>query len=312
MTIAAILLCALALDALIGWPKPLFDRIGHPVTWIGALINRLEKSLNRTDWHPPTRRLMGIITALFTIFLCFMAGQLIESTVGQGIIGFALSILIAWPFLAARSLYTHVRDVALPLEAQDLPQARNAVSMIVGRNPEQLDAQGVGRAAIESLAENASDGVVAPIFWGLVLGLPGLIAYKAINTLDSMIGYKNARYADFGWAAARIDDLANWIPARITGGLIALTSARPKALNVMRADAGKHRSPNAGWPESAMAGALDIRLSGPRIYDGVPTQDPWLNETGQDVSGEHVTKALVVFRRSMFGLAALLALLAAL
>ena len=310
MTTAAILLIALGLDALIGWPKPLFDRIGHPVTWIGALINRFEKNLNRTDWHPPTRRLMGGVTALFVILLCFLLGQLVESTVGQGVLGFVISVLVAWPFLAARSLYTHVHDVALPLEAQDMAKARSAVAMIVGRNPEQLDSPGIGRAAIESLAENASDGVVAPVFWGLLLGLPGLVAYKAINTLDSMIGYKNPRYTDFGWAAARIDDLANWIPARITGGLIALASAKPKALQVMRDDASKHRSPNAGWPESAMAGALDIRLSGPRIYDGVPTQDPWLNASGREVSGPDVGKALVVFRRSMFGLAALLALLA--
>ena len=310
MTTAAILLLALGLDALIGWPNGLYNRIGHPVTWIGALISRLEKTLNRPEWHKSTRRLMGILTALFTILLSFLLGRLIENAIGQGVVGFALSVLIAWPLLAARSLYTHVRDVAVPLEAQDLPQARTAVAMIVGRNPEQLDGAGVGRAAIESLAENASDGVVAPVFWGLLFGLPGLMAYKTINTLDSMIGYKNMRFSDFGWAAARIDDLANWAPARITGGLIALMSGQRKALVSMREDAGKHRSPNAGWPESAMAGALDVRLSGPRVYDGVATQDPWLNTSGRDVTGADVGKALVVFRRSMFGLAALLGLLA--
>ena len=310
MTTAAILLLALGLDALIGWPNGLYNRIGHPVTWIGALISRLEKTLNRPEWHKSTRRLMGILTALFTILLSFLLGRLIENAIGQGVVGFVLSVLIAWPLLAARSLYTHVRNVAVPLEAQDLPQARIAVAMIVGRNPEQLDGAGVGRAAIESLAENASDGVVAPVFWGLLFGLPGLMAYKTINTLDSMIGYKNMRFSDFGWAAARIDDLANWAPARITGGLIALMSGQRKALVSMREDAGKHRSPNAGWPESAMAGALDVRLSGPRVYDGVATQDPWLNTSGRDVTGADVGKALVVFRRSMFGLAALLGLLA--
>ena len=310
MTTAAILLLALGLDALIGWPNGLYNRIGHPVTWIGALISRFEKTLNRPDWHKSTRRLMGILTALFTILLSFFLGRMIESAIGQGVVGFVLSVLIAWPLMAARSLYTHVRDVAVPLEAQDLPQARIAVAMIVGRNPEQLDGAGVGRAAIESLAENTSDGVVAPVFWGLLFGLPGLMAYKTINTLDSMIGYKNMRFSDFGWAAARIDDLANWAPARITGGLIALMSGQRKALVSMREDAGKHRSPNAGWPESAMAGALDVRLSGPRVYDGVATQDPWLNTSGRDVTGADVGKALVVFRRSMFGLAALLGLLA--
>lgn len=310
MTTAAILLLALGLDALIGWPDWFYSRIGHPVTWIGALISRLEKTLNRPEWHKSTRRLMGILTALLTILLSFFLGRLIENAIGQGLVGFVLSVLIAWPLLAARSLYTHVRDVAVPLEAQDLPLARAAVAMIVGRNPEQLDGAGVGRAAIESLAENASDGVVAPVFWGLLFGLPGLMAYKTINTLDSMIGYKNLRFFDFGWAAARIDDLANWAPARITGGLIALMSGQRKALVSMREDAGKHRSPNAGWPESAMAGALDVRLSGPRVYDGVATQDLWLNTSGRDVTGADVGKALVVFRRSMFGLAALLGLLA--
>ena len=311
MTTSAILLLALAVDALIGWPDALYRKIGHPVTWLGKLISHMDKSLNRMEWHPPTRRLMGLLTAAFIILICIVSGQIIQNAVGQGILGFLISVLLAWPLLASRSLYSHVQDVAQPLELMDLRSAREAVSMIVGRDPKQLDTAGVGRAAIESLAENTSDGVVAPIFWGLIFGLPGILAYKAINTMDSMIGYKTPKHLDFGWAAARIDDLANWVPARLTGLIIAMMSGTPNAaLQTIRRDAGKHRSPNAGWPESAMAAALGVRLSGPRSYHDKQTNDPWLYAEGRDVEGSDVTRALAVFKRSMFCLAGLLAIVA--
>jgi len=311
MTTSAILLLALAVDALIGWPDALYRKIGHPVTWLGKLISHMDKSLNRMEWHPPTRRLMGLLTAAFIILICIVSGQIIQNAVGQGILGFLISVLLAWPLLASRSLYSHVKDVAQPLELMDLRSAREAVSMIVGRDPKQLDTAGVGRAAIESLAENTSDGVVAPIFWGLIFGLPGILAYKAINTMDSMIGYKTPKHLDFGWAAARIDDLANWVPARLTGLIIAMMSGTPNtALQTIRRDAGKHRSPNAGWPESAMAAALGVRLSGPRSYHDKQTNDPWLYAEGRDVEGSDVTRALAVFKRSMFCMAGLLAIIA--
>jgi len=311
MTTSAILLLALAVDALIGWPDALYRKIGHPVTWLGKLISHMDKSLNRMEWHPPTRRLMGLLTAAFIILICIVSGQIIQNAVGQGILGFLISVLLAWPLLASRSLYSHVKDVAQPLELMDLRSAREAVSMIVGRDPKQLDTAGVGRAAIESLAENTSDGVVAPIFWGLIFGLPGILAYKAINTMDSMIGYKTPKHLDFGWAAARIDDLANWVPARLTGLIIAMMSGTPNtALQTIRRDAGKHRSPNAGWPESAMAAALGVRLSGPRSYHDKQTNDPWLYAEGRDVEGSDVTRALAVFKRSMFCMAGLLAIVA--
>jgi len=311
MTTSAILLLALAIDALIGWPDALYRKIGHPVTWLGKLISHMDKSLNRMEWHPPTRRLMGLLTAAFIILICIVSGQIIQNAVGQGILGFLISVLLAWPLLASRSLYSHVKDVAQPLELMDLRSAREAVSMIVGRDPKQLDTAGVGRAAIESLAENTSDGVVAPIFWGLIFGLPGILAYKAINTMDSMIGYKTPKHLDFGWAAARIDDLANWVPARLTGLIIAMMSGTPNtALQTIRRDAGKHRSPNAGWPESAMAAALGVRLSGPRSYHDKQTNDPWLYAEGRDVEGSDVTRALAVFKRSMFCMAGLLAIVA--
>jgi len=311
LTIAAILLCALVLDAWIGWPPVLFDRIGHPVSWLGKLIGHFDTALNRREWHTATRRLMGAITALFLIGSSFFIGQFLQTLFGDGIVGFILSVLVVWPLLAVNSMYTHVEDIAVPLEENRITEARAAVSLIVGRNPDNLDSAGIGQAAIESLAENTSDGIVAPIFWGLILGIPGVLAYKAINTLDSMVGYKTKKHIHFGWASAKIDDLANFIPARLTGWLYALTSGnRKQALTVMSFDAKKHRSPNAGWPESAMAGALGVRISGPRIYDTGQTRDPWLNDNGRKVEAGDVTKSLSLFKRAMYGLAAVLAVLA--
>ncbi|MCB1376708.1 MAG: cobalamin biosynthesis protein, partial [Rhodobacteraceae bacterium] len=168
--------------------------------------------------------------------------------------------------------------VARRLAENDLVQARQEVAKIVGRKTNALDMQGVSRAALESLAENASDGVVAPLFWGVLFGLPGIAGYKAINTLDSMIGHRTPRHAEFGRVAARLDDLANWLPARLTAGLFALACGRPgQVARILAADARRHRSPNAGWPEAAMAGAVGVRLSGPRIYGAVVAEEPWLN-----------------------------------
>ncbi|CAN0603372.1 unnamed protein product, partial [Ectocarpus sp. 12 AP-2014] len=200
-----------------------------------------------------------------------------------GWIGWVLTGVLAWPFIAARSLNDHVKAVATPQMQGDLVAARTAVSMIVGRNPETLDSEAISRAALESLAENASDGVIAPLFWGVFFGLPGLVGYKALNTADSMIAHRNARYEDFGWAAAKLDDLANLIPARLTALLIAVATGRfAHVLATTRRDARSHRSPNAGWPETAMAAGLGVRLSGPRIYDGQPSDDPYLNADAPD------------------------------
>ncbi|WP_245317390.1 cobalamin biosynthesis protein CobD/CbiB, partial [Bradyrhizobium manausense] len=177
--------------------------------------------------------------------------------------------------------------------------------------PAALDEAGIARAAIESLAENASDGIVAPVFWGALFGLPGILGYKAINTLDSMIGHRSERHKAFGWAAARIDDVANFIPARLTGFLfVLLASRRSEALSCMTRDARRHRSPNAGWPEAAMAGALGVRISGPRFYHGCVTNEPWLNEGARDPLAGDIGEGLAVYRRTMLLLAVLLAVLA--
>jgi adenosylcobinamide-phosphate synthase len=217
----------------------------------------------------------------------------------------ALTALLAAPLMAGRSLYVHVARVAAPLAAGDIDGARGAVAMIVGRDPAALDTAGIARAALESLGENASDGVIAPLFWGVVGGLPGLILYKGINTMDSMIGYRDARYEDFGKAAARLDDLANWLPARLTALGFALVSGRPRRVMALaRAEAGQHRSPNAGWPETALAGALGCRLSGPRVYGDRHEAHPWINGACPDPDAATLRAGLGVFVRMTVLLAA--------
>ena len=305
------MLLALVIDAGLGWPSAIHARIGHPVTWVGALIAALDQTFNREDSSEATRRTAGIVVAIIVIAVAAGVGWVCASMLPGGWPGLILAAVLAWPLVAARSMHDHVDAVARPLIAGDLPAARQAVSMIVGRDPSQLDAAGIARAATESLAENTSDGIVAPLFWGVIFGLPGIAAYKAINTLDSMIGHRTIRHEAFGWAAARIDDVANLIPARLTGLLFAVVSVRPRiALATMWCDARQHRSPNAGWPEAAIAGALGIRLSGPRIYEGRLSQEPWLNAAAPDPSAEDLNHALALYRRAMLVLSAGLALLA--
>lgn len=305
------MLVAILVDAVLGWPQPLYRVIGHPVTWMGRLIDRFETWLNLPETKDLNRRLAGVITALSVVSICVVLALVLRACLPGGWTGLLIEGLIAWPFLASRSLHDHVAAVARPLAMGDLTSARKAVAMIVGRDPDRLDEAGIARAAMESLSENASDGVVAPWFWGLVFGLPGIVGYKAINTLDSMIGHRTPRHAAFGWAAARIDDVANLIPARLTGLLIALVSGRWRsAWPVMWRDAGLHRSPNAGWPEAAMAGALAVRLSGPRVYADRVASEPWVNGTAADPTPQDLLRGLALFRRTVAALVAITAALA--
>lgn len=306
MSGAAIMLVAMAIDALIGWPARLYAVVGHPVTWIGALIAKLDAWLNIEETDPGKRRLAGIATAVIVIAIAADLAWMISWFLPEGWIGVLIGGVLAWPFIAIHSMHGHVRAVAQPLADGDLDGARGAVGMVVGRDPAQLDEPGVARATIESLAENTSDGIVAPVFWGTIFGLPGITAYKAINTLDSMLGHRSPRYEIFGWASARIDDVANLIPARLTGFLFAIVSPnRRAALGTMMRDARHHRSPNAGWPEAAMAGALDIRLSGPRVYaDGV-AEEPWVNGEAADPGPADIDRGLSLFRGALIALAVL-------
>jgi adenosylcobinamide-phosphate synthase len=304
------MLVALLLDGLLGWPAPVFARIGHPVSWIGHMVSLLDRQWNRDTLPALPRRLAGMGVVALVAGCAGGIGMGASFWLPYNGAGIAVGGVLAWPLLAVRSLYTHVEAVARPLRAGDTSGARKAVSMIVGRNPDALDESGITRAAVESLAENTSDGVVAPLFWGVLLGLPGLYAYKAINTMDSMIANRTPRYRLFGWAAARVDDVVNIPPARLSGLLYVLASKAPlRAFKVMLRDARRHRSPNAGWPEAAMAGGLGIRLSGPRLYAEGPSRDPWLNEGAPDPAPADLAAGLALYRRVILLTALLLLLL---
>ena len=313
MLYAAGMFLAMLIEAVFGWPNALYDRMGHPVTWIGALIDRCDTRFNRAaepDW---LRRSFGVAVMLGICLLVWVTMVLVTWSLPGGWLGLLLTGVIGWPLVATRSLYDHVRAVALPLARGDLPRAREAVAMIVGRDPERLNSAGVARAALESLAESTSDGVVAPLFWGVILGLPGIAVYKAINTMDSMIGHLSLRHAAFGWAAARVDDLVNLVPARLTGLLFAAVSGHWVAsVACMRRDARKHRSPNAGWPEAAMAGALGVRLSGPRVYDGQMSAEAWVNEAGADPTALDLGRGLDLYIKAMAVVAGIMLVVAVL
>lgn len=300
-------LVALVLDALIGWPEALYRRISHPVVWLGRLIAALDRRWNRGG----NLVLRGTLAASVTIAAAAVPAVLLMRALGHLPMGAVLLGVLAWPLVATRSLYDHVAAVAQPLARGDMAGARGAVAMIVGRDLDDRP-EPIARAALESLAENTSDGVVAPILWAAIAGLPGIAAYKAINTLDSMIGHMSPRHALFGRFAAKLDDLVNLPAARLTGLLFIAAGWSRNAWAVMRRDARRHRSPNAGWPEAAMAGALGVRLSGPRSYAGVETPEPWLNEGARDPGASDLMRGLALYRRAMvllgLGLVALLAL----
>ncbi|MGI9452609.1 MAG: adenosylcobinamide-phosphate synthase CbiB [Geminicoccaceae bacterium] len=297
------LLLALVLDGLFGDPARLYRRMPHPAALMGQAIAWLEKRAFRTAstekalFHRGRAMTIGLVIAAAAIGLA-LQWLCVLIPYGWMLLGVLMSSL-----LAQRSLADHVGAVGVGLD-QGLQQGREAVAHIVGRDPEALDEHGVARAAVESLAENFSDGVVAPVFWGLLLGLPGMLAYKMINTADSMIGYQSERYLHFGRFAAKLDDIVNWLPARLSGLLIAIAAlfmprARfDKALRAMRRDARNHRSPNAGWPEAAMAGALDFRIAGPRSCHGMTTERYWMGDGTPDLTSHDIKKALGLFWRS--------------
>lgn len=310
MSFAAMMLAALIVDAAIGWPGWIFRRIGHPVTWLGRLVAALDARWNRGT--PGARRRAGAATVAVVLLAAALPAAAVQAALPGGWVLALAGGLLAWPLVAARAMHDHVAAVARPLAAGDLAGAQAAVAMIVGRDPARLDDAGVARAALESLAENASDGIVAPLFWGALLGLPGIAGYKAINTMDSMIGHRTPRHEDFGRAAARLDDLVNLAPARLTGLVFAAVSGCPRAAwACMMRDAPAHRSPNAGWPESAMAAGLGVRLSGPRVYGDRAADEPWLNGGAPDPDAASVRAGLGLFVRAMALCAAALAALAA-
>jgi adenosylcobinamide-phosphate synthase len=309
---------SLLLELAVGYPGRLFQAIGHPVTWIGQLISLLDRKLNNQFDSPTQRRIMGIFALAALLVIVIVPALLLDrvfSLVPFGIVGTAI---LASSLLAQKSLAEHVREVATALETGGPAEGRQAVSMIVGRDPERLDEAGVSRAAIESLAENFSDGVVAPAFWLAIGGLAGGTAYKAVNTADSMIGHKTPRHRAFGWAAARLDDLINLPASRLAALLIIAAAffvpdASPgKAWKSLLRDAGKHRSPNAGWPEAAMAGALGLSLAGPRHYGGILVDDAEMGAGGRrEATAVDIRRALKLYHAADLLLVAVIGIVAA-
>ena len=286
------------IEAVIGYPDALFRTIRHPVVWFGAVLATLERRLNRGT--AARRRACGALALLLLLLVVLAPTLLLQVAVGSAWTGVLALAIVASALPAQRSLWTHVRAVAEALERDGLEAGRRAVAQIVGRDTSVLDEAGVVRAAIESLAENFSDGVVAPLFWGAVAGLPGMAAYKAINTADSMVGHRTERYAAFGWASARLDDVVNLPASRLAAlwlvGAAALTGADPRAAaRAVWRDAGRHQSPNAGWPEAAMAGALGLRLAGPRVYGGERVDGAWMGD-GRAAAAADLRRALALYR----------------
>ena len=309
---------ALLIELMLGYPDWLVRSIGHPVTWIGRLIEALDHKLNHEQDAPARRRAAGAIALVALIAVAGVVGFALQHNLPRLPFGLLVLAVLASTLLAQRSLHTHVAQVAFALERGGLEAGRQAVAQIVGRDPDALDEAGVARAAIESLAENFSDGVVAPAFWMAVAGLPGAAVYKTINTADSMIGHRTPRHGDFGFAAARLDDLVNLPASRLSAVLIvaaaALSSrtAAERAWRAVRRDAHHHRSPNAGYPEAAMAGALGLALAGPRRYGGVLVEDAVMGSGRRDAGAADIRKALVLYHRADALLIALLGLVAAL
>lgn len=272
MNYLEMLIVALLLDAIFGEPRAIWDRVPHPAVLMGRAVGFFDDMLNRGGG----RQAMGVITMVILVVAALILGIGIQAIPDYGVI----EALVAAALLAHRSLVGHINDVRAAL-GDGIESARIAVSKIVGRDTQDMDESDVARASIESAAENFSDGVVAPAFWFLLFGVPGLLVYKVVNTADSMIGHLNERYTLFGWAAAKLDDILNWAPARITAGLFALVGRKRGIWDIVREEAQFHRSPNAGWPEAAMAGSLGVALAGPRSYDGEITHDAFMNGSGR-------------------------------
>lgn len=300
MNIAVIIFLSVCLDIILGWPKIFLRNIGHPVIWIGKLITTFDTFLNQERFSSFLRSFFGILTLFILISFTVTLSILIEKIIFKYNYGSIFLVILIWPLLAINSMYFHVKDVANKLMINDLEGARYATSKIVSRETKSLNEYELTRASLESLSENTSDGVTAPIFWGLLLGLPGIVGYKVINTLDSMIGYKNKKYNDFGWASAKIDDIVNYLPARITALIFLLFSNNiiHNFKNILE-DASKHKSPNAGWPEAAFAYTLNVKLSGPRKYGKILFKEEWINLKGVEPTQYHLEQGLILFKKSI-------------
>jgi adenosylcobinamide-phosphate synthase len=300
----ALALVAMLIELCFGYPERLFRAIGHPASWMGWLIDALDRLLNREAGTPKARRLAGAIALLLILLIVAAIAVVVQHELLRLRFGFLPVALLAASLIAQRSLYRHIADVADALDKGGLAAGQAAVARIVGRDSDALDTAGVARAAIESLAENFSDAVVAPVIWLVIGGLPGIALYKAINTADSMIGHRTERHEAFGWAAARLDDLVNLPASRLSALLLIAAAALSRkgsaaaAWRAVRRDASRHRSPNAGYPEAAVAGALDLSLAGPRAYGARRVADAFMGDGRTEANTADIRRALALFRRA--------------
>jgi len=308
---------ALAVERWLGYPQKLIDTIGHPVMWFGKLISFCEERLNTTRRLPAQRKLAGIVALGLLVLSVLIVTVGIRTVLSWVPLGWIIEMIIATAFLAQKELGRAVEAVSEALRTST-EAGREAVSHVVGRDPQALDEAGVARAAVETLAESTSDGVIAPWLFLLLFGLPGIAVYKAVNTADSMIGHRDERYRDYGWAAAKLDDVLNWVPARlsallITGACFFTPGASPgRAWATVQRDAAKHDSPNAGWPEATFAGALNFQLGGPRSYDGELVDLPAFGSGKAGLGPSDIMLALLLYRRTLdvlLGLSGLIALM---
>ena len=288
-----ILLIALTLDIVIGWPEKIYANIGHPVSWIGKVISYFERSLNKREYPGELRKLFGTLTFFLTVVPITVVAFLIDKMLINFPYGFFIQAILIWPFLATKSLYAHVKDVADALDKKDLIASREALSKIVGRDLTNSDENTICGGAIESLSENTSDGIISPLFWAFLFGLPGIVFYKTVNTLDSMIGYRSDKFLNFGWFSAKVDDFVNWVPARLSSILVCFLTLKPiKTFLFSFKNAKASTSPNAGWPQATFAYVLGVSLLGPKRSKGVLIEQPTIN-IGQPLPGkENLSTAL--------------------
>ncbi|MEO1066552.1 MAG: adenosylcobinamide-phosphate synthase CbiB [Pseudomonadota bacterium] len=295
---------ALIIERIIGYPNWLYTIIRHPIVWMGALISLCEKYLNNPAWSPDIRKLTGASSLLILLFIVALISSVLAGMMREWQFGPIFEAMLASTMLAQKSLGSYVKAVAKALETS-VEDGRQAVAHIVGRDPTEMDESEVSKAAIESLAENTSDGVVAPLFWLALLGLPGIALYKAINTADSMIGHKSDRYKAYGSSSAQLDDAANYLPARLTGLIFVIAAyITPKcaargAFTAMSRDAHRHVSPNAGWPEAAMAGALKVTLGGERSYQGQAVRLATMGDGRRELASNDIHRALKLYGRAL-------------
>mgnify|MGYP001175658582 FL=1 len=298
---STLLLVGVILEICLGWPKFLFKNVSHPVILIGSLIKIIDTNLNKEFYSDRIKKTLGFFTLSCTVFIVLVLFEIISRIFQNYFYVEIFYIIVIWSLMCSRSLYSHIKQIAHNLQKNEILQAKKSLAKVVGRDTVNLKKKAIIRASLESLSESTSDGVVAPLFWYFIFGVYGLIIFKTVSTLDSMIGYKSKKYLAYGYASAKADDILNFIPSRLTGLIFVILSSKPKnTYKIMIKNASKSISPNSGWPESAIAGALLVRLGGPKTYNGIVSKDNWLNSECNDPSIEDFYEGIYLYKKTIF------------